>query len=177
MKLFLGSVAGCLAGSLLLTTSLVNAKPASPSVVKFYCGQSFDPNSNKIVPTTVVATSSRKEPIAFIQWKSTEFVEYTPQVRCSMVSDKLQKAWEGKRLKYLISGKDKSTGQGIICGVKLRVTKCNSSNMLFTLSSDADAKAVISRIEGLKRNTTSNPISQSSGGESTDIEEFVEQLN
>jgi Circadian oscillating protein COP23 len=174
MKLFLGTVAGCLGGSLLLTTSLVNAKPASPTVVKFYCGQSFDPNSNKIVPTTVVATSSRKEPIAFIQWKSTEFSGYTPEVRCSMVSGKLQKAWEEKRLKYLISGKDKSTGQGIICGVKALATKCNSSNMLFTLSSDADAKAVISRIEGLKKGTTSNPVPQSSGGGSIDIEELVE---
>ncbi len=179
MKLFLGTLAvsGCLLGSLHLTTSQVNAKPPAPGVVRFYCGQSFDPNSNKVVPTTVVASSSRKEPVAFIQWKSTAFGKYTPESRCAIVSGKLQQAWEGKRLKYLVAGTSKNTGQGIICSAKTKGAKCSESNMLFTLASGADANAIIDRIEDIKWGRSSNPLPQSSGDRSIDIEEFVNGLS
>jgi Circadian oscillating protein COP23 len=177
MKIFLGmvAIAGSI-GSIFLAISGANANPPSPKYVRFYCGQSFDPNSNKIVPTTVIATSSRKEPVAFIQWKSAGFGAYTPERRCEIVSPKLQQAWESKRLKYLTSGTSKRTGQGIICGVKDRNSRCNESNMLFTLANGTDANGLIDRIEGLKMGKTSNPIPQSGGERSTDLEEFVEKM-
>jgi hypothetical protein len=178
MKLYLAmvAIAGSLVGSLSWEIDRVNANPPSPKYVRFYCGQSFDPNSSKIVPTTVIATSSRKEPVAFIQWKSAGFGAYTPERRCAIVSPKLQQAWESKRLKYLISGTSKRTGQGVICGVKDRSSTCNESNMLFTLANGTDANGLIDRIEGLKMGRTSNPIPQSSGDRSTDLEEFIEQM-
>jgi hypothetical protein len=178
MKLYLAmvAIAGSLLGSLSGQINRVNANPSPAKYVRFYCGQSFDPNTNQIVPTTVIATSSRKEPVAFIQWKLSSFAAYTPERRCAIVSPKLQQAWESKRLKYLISGTSKRTGQGVICGVKDPNSACNESNMLFTLANGADANGLIDRIEGLKMGKTSNPIPQSSRGRSTDLEEFVENI-
>jgi Circadian oscillating protein COP23 len=163
-----------------LTTSLTLAPSATNAsqnlVVKFYCGQSFDPSSNKIIPTTLIATSARREPVAFIQWKTKSFGKYTPKSRCAIVSPKLQQAWEGKRLKYLTAGTSPQTGQGIICASSTN-TQCNNSNMLFTLNSGADATEVIARIREIQSGKTSNPIAQSSGNNTVNMQELVEQLN
>jgi hypothetical protein len=145
--------------------------------VKFYCGQSFDPNSNKILPTTLVATSAKKEPVAFIKWKSTAFGKHTPQNRCDIVSPKLQQAWENKQLNYLIAGTSKRTGQGIICGASDRYAKCNESSMLFTLANGADARDVIERINGIRVGQSSDPIVQNSGEGLADIQVLLKQLS
>ncbi len=168
------TITGCLLGNLCITPVPANAQ--KQLVVRFYCGQSFDPGTNKIIPTTLIATSSRKEPIAFIQWKSTNFGRYTPKNRCDIVSPKLQQAWEGRRLNYLMAGTSKSTGQGIICGAKNRSDKCNESNMIFTLASGADANEVIDRIKNIQTGKSSNPIAQSTGENLADMQQLVEQL-
>jgi Circadian oscillating protein COP23 len=167
------TVLSCLASSFTLAPSATSAP--QNLVVRFYCGQSFDPNSNKIIPTTLIATSARREPVAFIQWKSKSFGKYTPKSRCAIVSPKLQQAWEAKRLRYLTAGTSPQTGQGIICGSSTK-TQCNNSNMLFTLNSGADASEVIARIREIQSGKTSNPIAQSSGDNSVDMQELVTQL-
>jgi Circadian oscillating protein COP23 len=164
---------GCLIGMVSLLPSPVKAE--QQPVTRFFCGQSYDPTSKGIVPTTVIATSAHKEPIALIQWKSTAFgEEYTPQTRCQNVSGKLQQAWDTKRFKYLTSGILKRTGQGIICGVKDKKAKCNESTMLFTLISGSNAKEIITRMKGLTAGRSSNPISQSSSDDVVDLQELIE---
>ncbi|PSB40444.1 COP23 domain-containing protein [Chamaesiphon polymorphus] len=151
----------------------INAIAQTPTAVRFYCGQTFDPDSNKIVPTTLIATSAKKEPIAIIQWKSKLSGKQTPQSRCNIVSAKFQQAWEAKRLNYLISGVDKTSGLGIICGIKDKTTPCNKETMLFTLVNSADATATIDRIKNIKSGSTSNPIYQSSGDSIVDIQSMI----
>jgi hypothetical protein len=175
MNKFLVSVTaiGCLVGIASLTANQATAK--NPPVARFYCGQSFDPISNEFVPTTLVATSARKETISLIMWKSTAFgEEYTPQTRCQNVSGKLQQAWDTKQFKYLTSGTLKSTGQGIICAVADKKGKCNQSNMLFTLTSGSNAKEIISRIKGVASGKAGNPVPQSSGDDAVDMQEMLE---
>jgi Circadian oscillating protein COP23 len=144
-----------------------------PTKVRFYCGQTFDPNTNAIVPTTLVASSAKREPVALIQWKSKLSGKYTPQVRCNMVSANFQQAWADKRLNYLTAGVDKKSGLGIICGIKDRATACTRSSMLFTLSNGADASETIDRIKGIKGGTGSNPVPQSSGDGIVDIGSII----
>jgi hypothetical protein len=153
------TIGGC---AIVAATQAVEAIAQSPSKVSFYCGQTFDSNTNAIVPTTLVASSSRSEPIALIQWKAKLSGKYTPQVRCKMVSSKLQQAWSAKRLNYLTAGVDKQSGLGIICGIKVRGTACDRSSMLFTLTNGADANETIDRINKIKSGTGSNPLAQSS---------------
>lgn len=167
-------ILGCLASSFTLSPSATSAP--QKLVVKFYCGQSFDPDSNKIIPTTLIATSARREPVAFIQWKSKAFgKKFTPKNRCAIVSPKLQQAWQNKRLNYLTAGTN-SNNQGIICGSSSK-TQCNDSNMLFTLNSGADAAEVIGQIRSIQSGKIENPIAQSSGSNAVDMQELVEQLN
>jgi Circadian oscillating protein COP23 len=168
------TIMGCLASSLALLPLMAIAQQRP--IVKFYCGQSFDPDSNQILPTTLIASSARKEPVAFIQWKSTDFGEFTPQKRCDIVSPKLQQAWKNRRLDYLMAGVSPQTGQGIICGASKK-TKCDRSNMLFTLDSGSDASAVIKRIRSIQWGKNSNPISQGSGNETVDMQKLVEELS
>ena len=160
---------GCTVGSTLMSGAIAQ----SPTKVRFYCGQTFDPNSNEIVPTTLVASSAKREPVALIQWKSKLSGKYTPQVRCNMVSGNFQQSWEANRLNYLTAGVDKKSGLGIICGVKDRATACNKSSMLFTLSNGADATETIDRIKEIKTGTGSDPVPQGSGDGIVDIQSII----
>ena len=145
----------------------------TPSKVSFYCGQTFDPSTDKIVPTTIVASSSKREPVALIQWKSKISGKFTPQVRCNTVSAKFQQAWSAKRLNYLTAGLDKASGLGIICGIKELVTPCNRSSMLFTLANGADANETLDRIRGIGKGNGGNPEPQSSGNSVVDIDWII----
>ncbi len=161
-------------GGFTVCSSLISVAIAqSPTKVRFYCGQTFDPNSNAIVPTTLVASSAKREPIALIQWKSKLSGKYTPQVRCNTVSAKFQQAWSAKRLNYLTAGIDKKSGLGIICGMKDRSTACDRVSMLFTLSSGADASETIERIKDIRVGKTSIPESQNAGASIVDIESII----
>lgn len=145
----------------------------SPTKVRFYCGQTFDPVSNAIVPTTVVASSAKREPVALIQWKSKLSGKYTPQARCNTVSVKFQQAWEAKRLNYLTAGIDKKSGLGIICGMKDSSTPCDRVSMLFTLSNGADANETIDRMKDIKVGNNNIPVSQNSGDGIVDIGSII----
>jgi hypothetical protein len=158
------------------TLLVVEAIAGSSMKVSFYCGQTFDPNTNAIVPTTLVASSARREPVALIQWRSKLSGKYTPQVRCMMVSSKFQQAWNAKRLNYLMAGVDKQSGMGIICGTKVRTTACDRSSMLFTLANGADANETIDRIKEIKSGSGSNPLPQGSKGED-DLVEIENLIN
>ncbi|MCY7337789.1 MAG: COP23 domain-containing protein [Chamaesiphon sp.] len=147
-------------------------KPQQKRQVRFYCGQSFDSSSQKIVPTTFAATSERKEPVAVIRWKF-GFVGYSTQNRCNIVSTKFQTAWADGRLRFLVAGASPATGQGIICGVADREQACNDSTMLFTLKNEKQAQTAIASIERIKTGTTSNPGYQSSGSDPVDLEELL----
>jgi Circadian oscillating protein COP23 len=151
----------------------IEAIAQSPPKVSFYCGQTFDPNTNAIVPTTIVASSSKREPVALIQWKSKLSGKYTPQARCNIVSNNFQQAWESKRLNYLTAGVDKKSGLGIICGTKDRSTVCDRKSMLFTLSNGADAIETIDRIKVIKSGAGSNPLPQNSGDDIVDISTII----
>jgi hypothetical protein len=151
----------------------IEVRSQSPTKVRFYCGQTFDPGSNAIVPTTLVASSAKREPVALIQWKSKLSGKYTPQVRCNMVSGKFQQAWSAKRLNYITAGVDRKSGLGLICGAKDRVSNCTRTNMLFTLANGADASETIDRMKDIRGGTGSNPVAQGVGTNIVDIGSII----
>jgi hypothetical protein len=155
-----------------LTILAVQPSLANPPIVRFYCGQSFDTDQNKILPTTFVATSARTESIAIIRWRS-GFGGYTPQVRCNMVSSKFQTAWTGGNLKFIKAGVSNQTGQGIVCGTADRQQKCDDAQMLFTLKNHQDAINIIANINSIRSGKVGNPILQSSGESIVDLEQLI----
>ena len=144
----------------------------SQKQVRFYCGQSFDNSSQKILPTTFAATSQRKEPVAIIRWKF-GMGKYTPQARCNTVSPKFQTAWTGGKLNFITAGTAKN-GAGIICGIASKEQACDESTMLFTLKNATQAQETIAGIDGIKRGGAGGPISQSSGSiEPVNLDELL----
>jgi hypothetical protein len=140
--------------------------------VRFYCGQSFDPSNNKMLPTTYAATSRRKDPVAVITWKI-GFAGYSPQSRCNLVSAKFQTAWAGGKLRYLRSGTSSATGQGIICGVANSGQACDDSSILFTLKNAKQAQDIITSIEQIRGGANNIPIAQSSGNGIIDLADLL----
>lgn len=157
----------CIAAAINLGVVMAGIKPSqadqqtSQKQVRFYCGQSFDNSSQKILPTTFAATSERKDPVAIIRWKF-GMGSYTPQSRCNSVSPKFQTAWTGGRLHFITAGTAKN-GAGIICGVASRDRACDESTMLFTLKNTKQAQETIAGIEGIRGGSAGGPVSQSSG--------------
>ena len=159
----------------LLAVGLSANHPATAQKVqaRFYCGQSYNTEAKKIMPTTFVATSTRAEPIALIRWKA-GFGAYTPQMRCDQVSQKFHTAWQSGNLKSIAAGTDKASGQGIICGLASSNQTCDGSKMLFTLRSHKDAGDVIRSINDLRVGRSGNGVTnQNTGGEVTDLEELL----
>jgi Circadian oscillating protein COP23 len=152
----------------------VRSTPADATLtVRFYCGQSFDPDLNKITPTTFVATSARTESIALIRWKSS-FGKYSPQARCTVVSSKFQTAWASGNLKFVKAGVSNENGQGIVCGTADRQQQCDDSNMLFTLRNHQDAQSVIQSILNIRGGRVGQPVGQSAGSDSiVDLEQLT----
>ncbi len=139
---------------------------------RFYCGQSYNTATKKIMPTTYVATSAKSEPVALIRWKSA-LGEYTPQMRCDTVSQKFQSAWKSGKLRYVAAGTDPANREGIICGLADKSQKCDRSTMLFTLRSRKDAGDVVTEIDSIRRGTASRPLDQSASGEIADLGELL----
>ena len=166
--------------SILVTAGLLNLRiqssladqPVQKLQVRFYCGQSFDISSNKILPTTFAATSARTEPVALIRWNS-HLSSYKPQTRCDLVSQKFQTAWSGGKLHFISAGISQKTGQGIICGTANKTQKCDESQMLFTLKNSKDAGDIVTKIGQIQRGADSSPITQSSSNEYIDLEELL----
>jgi hypothetical protein len=162
-----------LVATVIVATALSASRPATAQKIqaRFYCGQSYNPKAKKIMPTTFVATSAKSEPISLIRWESA-VGEYTPQLRCNLVSQKFQSAWKSGNLKYITAGTDKSTRQGIICGLATPTQTCDASKQLFTLRSGRDAEGVISSINDI-RVGRAGVINQSGGDNIVDLEELL----
>ena len=152
-----------LAAGLLAATAIVLPAVNAQTKPKFYCGSSYDPNNNTNVPTTLIAVPGRKKPFGLIIWKSEYFAKDTPRERCATVSKKIQVAYTAGKLKFLVAGEDKTTGQTVVCGLKSQSEQCpDGSNLLFTLEPYSSNKLVLKKLTGIIEGEGNNPLYQSS---------------
>ncbi len=153
------------ASGLLAANAVTVAPVRAEGGASFYCGQSYDVTSKTNVPTTLVNVPGREEPIALIRWKSEYFTKWTPQQRCTIISPKFQTAYTTGQLNYLAVGKNRKTGQGMVCALATAEENCESdANMLFTLKPYSDSKLVLSQLMGIVTGESNNPLYQSSSG-------------
>jgi hypothetical protein len=152
------------AGGLVTANAITIAPVEAQTGATFYCGSSYDPTSKTNIPTTLIAVSGRQEPLALIRWKSEYFPRYTPKERCATISKKFQIAYQAGKLNFLVTGKHKKTGQGIVCALTNSEESCEgSSNMLFTLKPYSSGKLVLRQLTGIVTGESNNPLYQSSG--------------
>jgi hypothetical protein len=156
-------IAILLAGGLLAATAVILAPVNAQTEPTFYCGSTYDPTSKTNVPTTLIAMPGRQDPLGLIRWKSEFFVKNTPKERCATVSRKFQAVYKAGKLNYLATGKDKKTGQPIVCGLTSESEKCDGgSNLLFTLKPYSSSKLVLKQLTGIVTGEGNNPLYQSS---------------
>ncbi|CAN1211239.1 hypothetical protein TUMEXPCC7403_13650 [Tumidithrix helvetica PCC 7403] len=112
-----------------LTTTPIKLPTPTPEVTTFEC------ISMESGYATIARRGERQTP-PLITWNSFELgSQYTPKVRCGIVSDRLTKvvATNGGKLKNLNLTYGRLNGESVICHVSDRNQLCNSSNLLFTL--------------------------------------------
>ena len=148
--------------TLLLPTSAPAVAQSDASELKIYCGTAADPSSKSALPATL-ASVGKGEPTVLIIWKSEAFQKFSPQRRCEIVSPKFQTAIQSGRA-YVTSGKNPSSGTGIICAVATQEESCTPDKMLFTLKSYQSADVTVEQLSNIISGKTSEPIYQSSGG-------------
>ncbi|AUT03338.1 hypothetical protein CLI64_24595 [Nostoc sp. CENA543] len=113
--------------------------PSYAQSTTFYCGKS------KGLPVTFARTQDgRKLPV--IRWTSNNYFPppWTAQRRCVEVSQRFQRSYNNRTLKYISSGI--LNKQPVVCAGISKDTVCTSDNLLFTLKRGANPKAVVTRI-------------------------------
>jgi hypothetical protein len=157
---------------LLPSPSLANNKVVK---IQFFCGRINQ--DGKIIPTTQAITNETSEALSLIVWKYTPPKGISTQQRCEDVSKRFQSAWNGNTFDKLIFGKDKKSPLGLICAVSYRETKCDRSNLLFTLSSGSDAEDIIDRLRNILSGPgKSIPIPQVNDSKSVDKQLILDYL-
>jgi Circadian oscillating protein COP23 len=153
-----------LAGGLLAATAVILPPVNAQAEPTFYCGSTYDPTSKTNVPTTLIAMPGRENPLGLIRWKSEYFPKHTPKERCTTVSKKFQAAYTAGKLNYLVTGKDRKTGQPVVCALKSESEKCDGgSNDLFTLKPYNSRELVLKQLTGIVTGEGNGPLYQSSG--------------
>jgi hypothetical protein len=104
-----------------------DSSTAPEEKIQFTCASTFNNKLQKKVPTTVAWKPSDKR--AIVQWVKPMDNYWTPERRCSEVSQRMQAAHEAGTLKYLTNGK--MNGQKVIC----TATEVNGAckNLLMTM--------------------------------------------
>jgi hypothetical protein len=121
-----------------LTTIPVISQPSYAGDTTFYC----DTQNGKYFTFAKTEDRSKSQ---IIGWTSTDFPPpYNPKYRCQVVSERFQRNYDNGTLKVISTGI--VNRQPVICSGSSSTTVCNSSNLLFTLKSGANRKAVANRL-------------------------------
>jgi Circadian oscillating protein COP23 len=146
--------------TLFVTSSSLPISPALAQVKKarFYCD--IIENGNILSPATRVEISNKigQDPWTIVVWKS-EFGNMSPKQRCELVSSRFQSAFDRGDLKRLVAGVDRKTGQGLICAVSNRDSKCDLKHTLFAVQDKQKAQEVTLTLHHLLQLKPINPLS------------------
>lgn len=124
-----------------------------------------------------VARRGGKQSPPMITWQSQIFgLEYTPEVRCNTVSQRLTSAvaQNGGSLRNLLLTTGRVNGQTVVCYINVG-SSCNSNNMLFTLNPENardPGRALAKLLRFGVGDASGGPLLQSAGG--VNLEEAVD---
>ncbi len=136
--------------------------------VKFVCGESFDPETSKRLPTTFAWTPRGK--IAVIRWETDVFANYSPERRCKEVSPRFQEAYDNNTINLLTNGI--MNNQPVICTAKEYDEGCNT--LLITLLPKDDSVKFLQQLRAIFNGTQETPPKHNNQRYiEIDIEEFL----
>ena len=170
------SLAALLAGlSVVLGSAIANpVKAQTKNSNTYYCGQ-LNGNWNTFVNTP-------RGRVTLINWANRFSETWTPQKRCSAVSQRFQKFLDEGNLKFIRTG---STNQHpVLCVANVRGGDCPDENVLITLKPGTDPEGVLIRLVDFRRSVSGQTLTLSSddagfysGGEFyVDMDKFLEAV-
>lgn len=157
-----------LTGAFVLTvaSTLISSTPAHSQVPAFSCDTSSG------VPSTIVQ-SPQHGTVKIIEWKTTEFGDkFSPEARCSAVSQKFEQYAQAGTLKYFTTGS--VNRQPVICAVASQNAPCNSDSMLYTLKEGSDASQTLKQLLDVRSGATSSALNETESRIYIDFDKIVE---
>lgn len=144
---------------------------SSNNGVSFYCGETVDRETGATIPATLAYVPQRKANVLVVAWKSNYIPQWDAQSRCETVSPKFQSFYEDGRLHYLTTGEN--NGYEIICAATETNGSCTGEDQLFQVKEGSDPEEVLEGLNGIIEGTSSTPLYQSSGSQSSDEKIYV----
>ena len=167
------SLAVMLAGlSVVLGSAIANPAKAQTKINNTYYCAKLDGNWNTFVNTP-------RGRITLINWANRFAENWTPQKRCSTVSDRFQKFLDDGNLKFIRTGKINE--MPVLCVANSRGGLCPEDNVLITLKPGTDPEGVLIRLVDFRRSVSGQTLTLSaddagfySGGEFyVDMDKFL----
>jgi hypothetical protein len=138
--------------------------------IQFTCASTFNNKLQKKVPTTVAWKPSDKR--AIVQWIEPMDDYWTPERRCSEISQRMQAADDAGTLKYLTNGK--MNGQKVICTAIEVNGDCK--NLLMTLRPQDKSIEFLSELKDVFNGRSEGPPQHSSGEPQLYIKVDLEEM-
>jgi hypothetical protein len=172
----LRSLAGILAGLGVVIGSAI-ANPTATQARNnntYYCAQ-LNGSWNTFVNTP-------RGRVTLINWANKYSEEWTPDKRCSAISQRFQTFLDQGNLKFIRTGNVNS--QPVICVADARGGNCPDKNVLITLKQGTDPEGVLVRLVDFRRSVSGQTLTLSaddagfySGGEFyVDVEKFLDSV-
>ncbi|MCC0176416.1 COP23 domain-containing protein [Waterburya agarophytonicola K14] len=170
------SLAVMLAGlSVVLGSAIANpAKAQTKNNNTYYCAQ-LDGNWNTFVNTP-------RGRVTLINWANKFSETWTPQKRCSTISQRFQNFLDDGNLKFIRTGEINK--MPVLCVANARGGACPEDNVLITLKPGTDPEGVLIRLVDFRRSVSGQTLTLSaddagfySGGEFyVDMDKFIESV-
>lgn len=144
---------------LLLTGAILdNVTPVQSEVaeIQFVCDTSFSEKLNKKVPTTIALKPNGK--ILLIKWVRDIDNHWTPQRRCDMFSENINRAYKDGTLKFITSSRE--NGNKVICTANKKGGKCE--NILMVLRPKDNPLVLLNDLKGALNGRSASHIEHSS---------------
>ena len=145
-------LAGIIAGlSVAFGSAIAPATAQDKTNNTYYCAQ-LDGGWNTFVNTP-------RGRINLINWANEFSPDWTPQKRCSAVSQRFQKFLDAGNLKYIRTGN--INNQPVLCVANMRGGSCPNDNVLVTLKPEADPERVLIELLDFRRSVSGKTLTLS----------------
>lgn len=138
---------------------------------EFICGESFDREEQKRLPTTFAWTNRGK--VVIIRWTDDFGTKYTPAKRCEYVSPRFQKAYNNGTLGMITNGT--MNNQSVICTTNETGGECHT--LLMTLRKEDNSLAIINNLRRIFDGQQVGPVKHDGGTPQIyyqiDIDKFI----
>jgi hypothetical protein len=160
-------IATCLISSIISFTEMSVAQ--APRKFTFKC------QSSQGVYKTVLVNAVSGKRTDFIVWNSGGLGNYPDNVRCALVTDRLQRLSSLGQLEYFVNGI--VNDENVICGVASKKEGCFEHNLVYTLHAGVDPMKKVEKLTGVAIGLVRSPMFETGGRVYLDVKKYLDLLD